>query len=369
MTPTSFLGTTYSTARSGRHGPFSYNGYDYVVGLQASPTQIRVFKRISTATSGSFTALDTANAPSYNVQNINYRVMDAQQFGDAIYVAYLDSTAVTNGFRVAKFDMTTDLWSTITAASGDTVQLSTIGPTVVFLNVRADGNYVLLFQGSTQSVMGSGYRRVKYHRYASGSWVGTTQAFDGTGTTANHADLKASAVDATGRVYGFYNIGPNNVYRTLNASNVLSTETIFGSATVPLSTATNYTMGHAAVIDDTTDQVIVPTIAFGGDLSLQYANVADAPLFSDNLITSTNDPVETTFSASVAVDGTTVYVFWINAAGTVIYRDSGTTSSGFGTDVSFLTDITLDGLSIGKVPNGIGVIYSTSSAFSYERYA
>jgi ribosomal protein S26 len=279
-----------------------------------------------------------------------------------------------NGFvNTATFTLSTESWGTSASTSGvmhnsDGVHVT--GPDSLFLAAyRSNATHVHLIQGATESIMGTAYRRVSY---AVGSAAFATVS--GTGAQT-HFDIRSIAVDAADRTYFFYGeLGGTPASNGIRCK-VLTSAGVLGSAVMALAQGNTYSAGNyphtnAVIIDDTTDKVAIGIIDTNGDLQLSYANVADAPSFSATSITSTNDPEYTNSNAgALALNGLTIYAFWPNDADQDIYRDEGTISGGFTTDVEYKDAVTVNGISIGKITDAIGVLYLDGSTVKYDKHS
>jgi hypothetical protein len=279
-----------------------------------------------------------------------------------------------NGFvNTATFTLSTESWGTSASSSGvmhnsDGVHVT--GPDSLFLAAyRSNATHVHLIQGATESIMGTAYRRVSYA-------VGTAAFATVSGTGAQtHFDIRSIAVDAADRTYFFYGeLGGTPASNGIRCK-VLTSAGVLGSAVMALAqgnvySAGNYPHTNAVVIDDTTDKVAIGIINTSGDLQLAYSNVADAPSFSATTITTTNDPEYTNANAgALALDGLTIHAFWPPDVTQDIYRDQGTTAGGFTGNVEFKDAVTVNGISIGKITDAIGVLYLDGSTLTYDKHS
>ena len=353
-----------------RHGPFEYGGNLYGVFQDTTNIHVEVWK--STDDGDSWSEADSANHKTFSTVPPG-RYLDVVQDrvnSNILHILY-SVTSTTSRIVVSQFNMATDAWGATTGLSGPVLNSSTItGNAVVFLAVRSDGDYVVLYNGLTESSMGTAYRRARLIRHEGSTW--TEVGIIENDVIAEHRDARAIEMDAADRAYLFYTNTTLSDLRvkTYNSSNALNIAA--GTAGTDIDASANvgiYSASHPAWIDTTTDQIVIPYVDSTGDLNLAYADVGDTPSWSTTAITATNDPEYTNSNpASLALDGTTIYAFWPDDTDQDIYRDSGTTAGGFGTDTEWKDAITCNGISIGKITDAVGVLYFDGTTVKYDKH-
>ena len=229
MTPvTVAAGLSWSAHRANRHGPFEYNSNLYGVFIDATNNHVEVWK--STNSGASWAEADSANHQSATGGTLG---ADTVQVGSTLYILNSRNSGAGATWRVRTFSMSTDTWGAeVDSGIQDFPNVS--GIDTAFLAVRSDGDYIVLHNTSTQSVMGNPYRRVAYSRYEGGAWTLDTDV-DGIGSTAQHADARMIAMDAADRAYLFYtnwNTGALHL-RTLTSANTSKCTTTPGSIVPP----------------------------------------------------------------------------------------------------------------------------------------
>lgn len=356
---------SWSVNRSGRCGPFEYGGNLYGVFVDAvtSPTSPNVEMWKSTDSGATWSEVGAGSHPTITGSS-GYHVVDAVMVGTSIHVACI---ANTNAWQVVPFNLSTDSWGAATSGTGPTaLAIPTISNTAQgFLSVRSDGVYVIVHNAAVEKVMGVNYRRVDYSRYASGSW--TNNVAVGGYTIGGDFDARMITVDASNRVYLFYSsvVGstPTMWARTLDTGGSLGSGT-----TISTNDGVPYFAGHAGYVADT-GRVVFLHRNGTTDFSLAYAVAGATPSWFDASVSTTTVEQDNCNTGSLAIDGSTIYVFWADDATQDLWRDEGTTASGFGTDVEFQDAATVNGVSIGKITNAIGVFYLDGSTVKYDAYA
>jgi len=324
----------------------------------------------STNSGDSWTEIGSYGHPAATDAGSTYETYDVVQDGSILHVAYLNASEQV---VVRQFDMSTGRWGAVTGGTPSAVDLTAnvdvhvTGTAALMLARRSDGDYIVLRQGDADAIMGTSYRRVVYSRYEAGSWTNEVAVIPG--ADQSHFDLRAIAIDASDRTYFIF----TNSVAGLSSSVLTSANSLSSNQTIDSTIqAGNYTAGHAAWVDDSTDRIVVPYIDSGGDTRLAYANVADTPTWSTTAITSTNDAEYTNSNAgSIAVNGTTIHVLWPDDSTQDLWTDScvaGTWT--FGTDTELLDAVTINGISAnylsGIGSGGVGYFYFDGSTVKYN---
>ena len=318
-------------------------------------------------------AVDRGAASPSIVGTGGYRCYDAVFDGTTIHIAYVNN----NGLVVVRpFNCLTDSWGTVTANGSGydpaaTVDAHVTNTTALMLARRSDGDYIVLRQGDAVANMGTSYRRVTYSRYEGSTWTNEVDVSEASGTSV-HSDLRAIAIDATDRVYLFYTLSSGSLRAaTLSSSNVLTAGI---NVALGYNYTGNYSAGHAAVIDDSTDRIVCAFVNDTNDMHLLYANVGDAGSlsWSEAVVSSTNDPEYTNSNpASLAINGTTINVIWTDDVTQDLWQDSCVSGTWtFGTDTEILDAVTINGISAnylsGIGSGGVGYFYLDDTTIKYN---
>jgi hypothetical protein len=370
--PYTFSGLSWSAFRNSDHGPWEYSGNLYSLWIDVTNLTIEIWKSIDGG--DSWSEVDSANHPALwpTISNPNKSVS-----------GHFDGTRITVGksadnntqFGFGQFNCSTDSWHTTIHSSNDNAgnTAATVnGETAYAAFRRSDGSVVPLASG-TQRIMGTDYRCVMTRTTGTDITISDfqmvmTPVF---GAVEANYDYIGACIDASDRTYVFAHNATNGRLEcaVIRANNTFSSPIVVDST--PLASG-NYTAGLPRIVDDTTDKVVIPYVDSTGDLVLAYANVADTPSsFSFQTITTTNDAEYTNSNpASIATNGTTMYVLWPNDADQDLYQDSGTTSGGFGTDTEIIDATTIQGISARYISSvgsgGVGYLYNEGGTAKYN---
>lgn len=355
--PATISATLSWPAYRGEVGPFEIGGNLYAVLHVLSSSTVQVWK--STDGGNTWGEQDAAHHPTYSSTSFF-----ATTSGTTIYIAYIATGMV---IRVIPFDTSTDLWGTATSDGPVANLMFTGSHRPVPMARRSDGSYVVLYHGSTESVMGSSYTRVKYARYSGGSWTSNVDVA-GTGGQVNY-DVRTVVLGSSDRVHLIWSDATNSdlKHRSLTSGNTLNgiqdidTSVTIGAHSVGL---------PLAYVDGANTKMVIPYVDSTSELRAARTTSADSPTWSITeaiSATSTSNPEHANANCgAVAADGTTIYAFWPDDTTQDMYYDQDAGSGSWGTDTEWKDAITCNGISIGKVTGGIGVLYDDGGTVKYD---
>lgn len=215
----------------------------YAFAVDKTNNKLRAYK--STDGGESWAEVDSANAPAITSTS-NLKSTSAQLIGNIVYLVCPTTTTVGN---IQKFQMASDTWGTAITGPGTTLNANVSGAAPVYLFVRPDGaTIILVYNGATETVMGSARRRVKAIFYNGSSWGVEMDLSISTGfgdTTlpgdAIHYDLRSAMMGASGATYMFFtNTNESLLHcRIARFSMDAPTATTFPALMVPASIATS----------------------------------------------------------------------------------------------------------------------------------
>lgn len=315
--------------RNANIGPRESGGNLYAPFYVFSGTmQLGMFK--STDGGETWTEQDSANRPTGVIST----ALAVGQITTTLYVLYTPS-AVTAQIR--KFDCSTDTW--VALESGMATSPPTLNANITgagaqpgFLIVRGDGDYVVFHNGSTENVMGSAYRRIKYSRFQSGAWTINVRVDNGTGDQF-HWDARAAVLGSSSRSHFFYTKSSSSLgfHKALTSANALQAEGNDDGTLLATPTAA-YCFGNpVAYVDGADTKIVVPT-----DNKAWRFTSADLPTLTTVQVYAGVSQENVTSNPSAAVvDGTTAYTFYTDASTDDLWYDNDAGSGTWGTDVKF----------------------------------
>jgi hypothetical protein len=165
-------GSVWSDWGPNRHGPFA-NGTDlYAVTVDRGANKVRAYR--STDGGRTWTQQDAANAPAIGATT-GGRCVDALAWGTDLWIANALSTSSMNLLR---FSMSGNAWQT--AIAGPTITLTLVSPIRLHLTrvTNTTDFFCLVYNGALETVMATGYYRVKVHQYnvTTSTWSGPYDA-------------------------------------------------------------------------------------------------------------------------------------------------------------------------------------------------
>lgn len=327
--PTTVTGT-YSTGIS-TPGPFISSAGNVYVAICTSTNNLAMMK--ATDPTSSFSEVDSthrpgsATNPAMQSPSTSYAIV---QVGDILHIIYKETGAAN--LRYIQFDMSTDLWNTsVTAATNTTGSTGSFFGSLVR---RSDGSFVAFYQSSTESIMGTTYKRTSYVvRSAAGVW-GTPVTVSPTGVQNQHGPGTA-VLGGSDRVHFFWvdsttSSGYIGYHRSLSSTDVLDTAAAFDSTisttTTLFSSGVSYVSGgNVEVRQPYQDSNGIPSFVkfvSGANPSFTTEAAADATELANGC-------------HAVAIDGTDVYLLYSRSSDGDLYRDKNS-GSGWGTDVKEL---------------------------------
>lgn len=109
--------------------------------------------------------------------------------------------------------------------------------------------------------------------------------------------------------------------------------------------------------------ITVPYVDSNGDLREATATTAQNPSWSTAAVATTNGPEYTNANpGALALNGSTLHRFWPDDSTQDIWRNS----SIDGTETEWKDAITCNGISIGMITGGIGVLYDDGGTIKYD---
>jgi hypothetical protein len=301
----------WSISRNGRHGVYE-NGSDlYAVLIDATNNHVEVWR--STDGGNSWSEQDSAGKPSIST-TASRKSVDVVQAGTTLHVAVLRGTGPA---LVANFSMATNTWGTATAEGSVVSGGSNSGNAPIFLARRSDGDYILVHQGATESVMGTAYRRVTYSRHEGSTWT-VAQAVSATGVQS-HYDAHAAILGDSDRVHIFYTDSANAdlLHRSLTSANVLN-------AVQTVDASVHVTINHSVGVPvKNGSELFIPYVDSDQNIADVRVNSADSPTWpSPNTgITPSLGPEYTDSNFAGVYDGSNYRVFWRSSTNSGIYQN------------------------------------------------
>ncbi len=336
--PVSIAGTLNASVR-GRCGPFISSGGNVYVVLSDSADRsiLEVWK--ATDPTSSFSEADAAN--HHDLTNVVIHC-DVVQVSDVLHMAVVESSSGSGG-RVSyhTFDMSTDLWALNEEVVATPANPS--GRSGVGIAVRSDGDVIVGYNGTRDTVTMSDVARVKYARRESAVWT-VNVALDNAGSVG--WQMSSAVLGSSDRVHFlFIDGGSNDAYqRCLTSANALETfPATFDATTL---TTDRGDIGAAVSYDSGgTIKVRVPYCDSTGTVSIAEFDSADAPTVSVTTGASATAPdasagggvatITTSQLACVAKE-TDVYLLFTDVTSLDLMRDVNT-GSGWGTDATEFT--------------------------------
>lgn len=212
-------------------------GNYYMVAVRdngASPNDAMVLKTSDPTTADNWTAQDTANEPTpmaLGAGDEEYIAVASRQEGTTMHIVLMTQRIGNDdyGIQYVAFNMSTDTWGTEVDVHdmGGVYTATGAGSAGLHfdIDVRSDGDLVIVYQGPTESIMGSGYGRIYETHYEGTSWS-TPQQLDTGGEERFVAPAMAinQTTDRCHMVWSNLTTTPTHLYRTLSSTNSLSTE-------------------------------------------------------------------------------------------------------------------------------------------------
>ena len=222
----------------------------------------------------------------------------------------------------------------------------------VSISVRADGDKVVVYKDL------SGVASIRRSSYTT-SWGDISVA------TGIEGGVVATSPDSSDRISFIYTDTSvsDTITRSLSSADSLGTATDVDIT----SNANDYIVGSAVM---SSNQIYVPYIDSSGVVGIADWTSAAAPaaptltVATTNLVdTSTDGPLK----LGLALDGTVVHLFYIEATSDDIYHDDN--DGGWGTDTSEITGTGVIGaLSANKLTTDIGIIYDDAGTAKFAVY-
>lgn len=355
----------WSVRIGGNHGLTEYSGSYYTVLVDATGNHAEVWKTTDGTTGEAWAEQDSGNHPSVSSTASNKSV-DAVVFGTKLYISYPDNALAS--IRVHPFDLATNTWGTATTTSGSpisggSIHISSQG--FFRLAVLADGDYIILFQGSTSN-MGTAYRTVRYVRYSSSAW-GTPTTIADKSASSKHCDGYALIRTSATRCHFLYNnTTDSDLHSRAYDSGSLQTEQTIDDTV----TTGNWVVGEAIFLDG---ELVVPYVDSDGSLAIRRAVNATNPTWptASEVVspTTTSDPEFTNANAAAVVGvGSILHAYWGDDTTQDLYRDNDAAGGGeWGTDSEYKDAITLQGINLASLTGAIGVLYNDGGTVKFDK--
>lgn len=217
----------------------------------------------------SWAEVDSANAPAIT-STANLKSTSAQLVRNLAYLVCPTTTTVGN---IQKFQMASDTWGTAITGPGTTLNTSVSGAAPIYAFVRPDGaSIVMVYNGVTETVMGSARPRIKAIFHNGTSWSAEADLVGGSGFAdatlpgnSTHYALRSVMMGASGAVYAFWSnsVGSDLTCRIVRFSASSPTTATWSAqlnpATITTSNSTAYPVGiGSAFRDDGFQKVALP---------------------------------------------------------------------------------------------------------------
>ena len=155
----------------GYHPPFKSTSSGWFYGVGSFETGANAFLEVrrSVSPDTTWSRQDSGNAPTSDDLDV-YEFISAVQDGDVIHIAsYQDGGAVSE-YRYHQFNMADETWSVV----DQTIEAPANLPTFPWISiaVRSNGDVVVVYAGSTDTVMGGAKERADYNVRTTGTWGG-----------------------------------------------------------------------------------------------------------------------------------------------------------------------------------------------------
>jgi hypothetical protein len=367
-------GLSWPDHKNSRVGPFEAGSALYAVLVDKTNNHIECWK--STDGGDTWAEQDAANHPSSST-TANYKSVTVHQSGTAL-VCFIPKGSTS--IEIREFSTSSDTWGS--AITGPTITLGAAThtnpaatPPRVLGAKRSDGSYVVVYNGATQSVMGTAYDRAKVHiRSSGGTWSGPfdlagspNSPIDNTlpGTQVYYHPL-AVVPDASDRAHIIYKEATSGA---LKSRTLLSGGTFTTAQTIDGGAYTDTSAGGGPALVGT--EIVYPYLQNSTTLGVGRATAADTPSWSTQAVSATttsNPKLSGVNTGAVAGDGSTAHAFWPDFSTSDIWRDSDGGSGTWGTDTEWKDAVTCNAICVGAIGVGIGVLYDDGGTVKYDRH-
>lgn len=350
----------------------------YTFAIDRSANKLRCYS--STNTGQTWAELDAANAPAI-LSTANFRNVHVQgHIGDqAIQLSYPTSSTA---FAVGPFNTETNAWATpgtVTVAAMN-INVSNTAPMFGLARLFTVGvdSRMAVYQGATQSIMGSPFRRIKLTKTngtATYDVVGSANTPDATlPGTEIHYDLRSVLMDDLGNVYIFYTRSDSSalqlrIWKTNDTfCTILSpaTSSTSNSAAYPIGLGVNYFRSgenYVALpyVDGAATKVLT---AKAGTDAETAGNWTSTTVVSDAAEVTTSNP------ATIVADneaGGKLYLFRVRTDDTIGISDDAAAGT-WGAEVAFRSGQVITGISAGALlnPSTMGLSYFNTAPATDE---
>lgn len=196
---------------TGKRGPFQdSNGDLWLVFMTLTGQYLRAAKSSDVGASWNTNYDSTAS-----ISGLVDVVWDGS---DIIYALVIQSTVL----NIYSFTISTQTWARKDTGTGPTIGTDGLGAHPAYLIYRSTGDFVVFFQGTTHSLMGTPYRACRYAICSSaGVWSSAVEVSGA--VKLHHYDCKSACLGASNRSHFYYTDGPGinspGTHRSLSSAN------------------------------------------------------------------------------------------------------------------------------------------------------
>lgn len=259
----------------------------YLPCVDKANNKIRMFKSVDGG--NTWSEQDSANAPDIST-TAETKSISAFQIDNLIAVCRATSTT---GFSIFRYNTSSDTWGTsFTSSTSVNLNTNVSGATPLLMSFKfleTNWDYVVAYNGATETVMGNARRRVKVKRRgSSAAWpaapgydlVGSPNTPDLTtfpGTAVDH-DLRTALMDGNGVWHGFWTQSDdsNLRHRQYNEDQTFSTANLIGSTPLTTSNSAAYSVGQPVNYYRNGEWHIAVPVETSGALKVGRVRAADA---------------------------------------------------------------------------------------------
>jgi hypothetical protein len=270
--------------------------------------------------------------------------------------------------QIAKFTISTTTWAAVTTGGqGVSVQADVSGIFPAFLVRLSTGAFVVVYQGPTASSMGTNYRQMYYVSCTSaGVWGTATLAY---GVSGNHIDTKCAVLGASDRTHMLCATAtPGMEHVSLSSAGALDTPESLSGVLGAGAEANFYTLYY-----DATLAKLVASGGTGTDTPARATSGASPVFTADSNAAGSDSPSNAPAVFYYDTTGSKLYVFYYDSTTTNLFVNSAPSTT-WGTAAQQDAPGTLSFFSVGKVTNGIGVMFydlagPSGNGFYYDTHS
>ena len=355
-------------------GPFKSSAGNFYVILLDSTDKSLIEAWKATDPTSSFTEQDSVDKP--NLVTVLNSVW-VYQVSDVLHIISSSSGASgVDELSYHQFNMATDNWDLVT----EIVEASLAGGSEVDIScsiaVRSTADVIVLYNGDTDVIKGTVYRRVKYARREAGIWTVGIAVDNGGATNWFGSVIVPGSSDRMH--FFFYDSTSFDAYqRTLNSVNSLeafpgSFDALAGSGAIHhFNPGVHWTSGA-------NEKVRCPYLDSTSKLSVAALNSADAPTvsivatnISDNTVEDSVPSADLYPTACMALETDKQHILYSDDATQDLFRDvTGADNDTWGTDVEVLDAVTINRVSASVYTRGgateLAYVYDDAGTVKYN---